>query len=74
LLSHGARSNVEDRWFRTPLADAIDSVQKLGITSAEYDAAVQVVTILVKNGAKIGGGSKAEMLCRFAFHCNCFLV
>jgi lysophospholipase len=65
LLSYGARSNVEDRWRRTPLADAIDSVQKSGISSAEYDAAVEVVMVLVKNGSKIGGGSRSEMLCRF---------
>ena len=69
LLSYGARSNVEDRWHRTPLADAIDSVQKAGISTAEYDAAIEVVTMLVKNGAKIGGGSRAEMLCRFVPFC-----
>jgi ankyrin repeat protein len=67
LLTYGARSNVEDRWHRTPLADAVDSVQNSDISSAEYDAAVEVVTLLVKNGAKIGGGSKAEMLCRFDY-------
>jgi ankyrin repeat protein len=65
LLSYGARSNVEDRWQRTPLADAIESVQSSGVSPEDYDAAVQVVTLLVKNGAKIGGGSRAEMLCRF---------
>jgi lysophospholipase len=70
LLSYGARSNVEDRWHRTPLADAIESVQRSGISSAEYDAAVEVVTLLVKNGAKIGGGSRAEMLCRFVCFCG----
>jgi lysophospholipase len=69
LLSYGARSNVEDRWHRTPLADAIESVQNSGLSSADYDAAVQVVTLLVKNGAKIGGGSRAEMLCRFVLSC-----
>ena len=56
---------MEDRWHRTPLADAIESVQKPGISPAEYDAAVEVVTVLVKNGSKIGGGSRSEMMCRF---------